>query len=53
MLDVNLVFIYYFILFATKIKEKREKKRSDEKNLTETFGAYERLGLPELRVRAV
>ena len=26
MLDVNLVFIYYFILFATKIKEKREKK---------------------------
>ena len=32
--------------------EKREKKKW-RGDLTETIGAYERLGLPELRVRAV
>ena len=42
----NILFIFYFILFATLITKKKKKKwRGD---LTETIGAYERLGLLEL-----
>ena len=51
------LFIYLFILFlfATIItknirKEEKKKRRGD---LTETIEAYERLGLLELRARAV
>ena len=51
------LFIYLFILFlfATIItknirKEEKKKRRGD---LTETIDAYERLGLLELRARAV
>ena len=58
MLDVNLVFIYYFICHTIITKNKgkereREKKNEVAKNLTETIGAYERLGFLELRVTAV
>ena len=48
-------YVIYFILFATQ-KLKKEKKREKKKwrrDLTKTIGAYERLGLLELRVRAV
>ena len=51
-----LIFIYfYFILFATLItknigKEEEEKKKKWRGDLTETIGAYERLGLLELRL---
>ena len=47
-------FIIYFILFATLItknigKEEEEKKKKKWRgDLTETIGAYERLGLLEL-----
>ena len=57
MLDVNLVFIYYFIchtiITKNKGKEREREKNEVAKNLTETIGAYERLGFLELRVRAV
>ena len=56
MLDVNLVFIYYFICHTIITKNKgkeRERKNEVAKNLTETIGAYERLGFLELRVTAV
>ena len=56
MLDVNLVFIYYFICHTIITKNKgkeREKKMKWRGDLTETIGAYERLGFLELRVRAV
>ena len=50
-------FIYLFILFLFAIiitinirKEEKKKRRGD---LTETIEAYERLGLLELRARAV
>ena len=49
------IFIYfiYFILFATLItknigKEEEKKKKKWRGDLTETLGAYERLGLLEL-----
>ena len=46
-------FLFYFILFATLItknigKEEEEKKKKWRGDLTETIGAYERLGLLEL-----
>ena len=46
----------YFILFATLItknigKEEEEKKKKWRGDLTETIGAYERLGLLELRAK--
>ena len=56
MLDFNLVFIYYFICHTIITKNKgkeREKKMKRRGDLTETIGAYERLGFLELRVRAV
>ena len=57
MLDVNLVFIYYFIFHTiitkNKGKEREREKNEVAKNLTETIGTYERLGFLELRVRAV
>ena len=56
MLDFNLVFIYYFICHTIITKNKgkeREKKMKWRGDLTETIGAYERLGFFELRVRAV
>ena len=57
MLDVNLVFIYYFvchtIITKNKGKEREREKNEVAKNLTETIGAYERLGFLELRVTAV
>ena len=56
MLDFNLVFIYYFICHTIITKNKgkeREKKMKWRGDLTETIGAYERLGLLELRARAV
>ena len=62
MLDVNLVFICYFICHTIITKNKgkeRERERERERemkwpgDLTETIGAYERLGFLELRVRAV
>ena len=45
--------LFYFILFATLItknigKEEEEKKKKWRGDLTETIGAYERLGLLEL-----
>ena len=54
-LDVNLVFIYYFICHTiiTKNKGKEREREKVAKNLTETIGAYERLGFLELRVTAV
>ena len=56
-LDVNLVFIYYFIchtiITKNKGKEREREKNEVAKNLTETIGAYERLGFLELRVTAV
>ena len=57
MLDVNLVFIYYFIchtiITKNKGKEREREKNEVAKNLTETIRAYERLGFLELRVTAV
>ena len=57
MLDFNLVFIYYFIchtiITKNKGKEREREKNEVAKNLTETIGAYERLGFLELRVTAV
>ena len=57
MLDVNLVFIYYFIchtiITKNKGKEREREKNEVAKNLTETIGAYERLRFLELRVTAV
>ena len=56
MLDFNLVFICYFICHTIITKNKgkeREKKMKWRGDLTETIGAYERLGLLELRARAV
>ena len=56
MLDVNLVFTYYFICYTMITKNKgkeRERKKKWRGAPTETIGAYERLGLLELRVRAV
>ena len=54
--SLPIYFSIYFTLFATqslqKIKEKREKKKW-RGDLTETIGAYERLGLLELRVRCI
>ena len=51
---------YLFILFylphnnyKKETAERREKKMKWRGDLTETIGAYERLGLLELRVRAV
>ena len=58
-MDVNLVFIYYFICHTIITKNKgKEREREREKNevaknLTETIGAYERLGFLKLRVTAV
>ena len=48
-----LILFIYFILFATLItknigKEEEEKKKKWRGDLTETIGAYERLGLLEL-----
>ena len=47
-------YLFYFICHTIikKIKEKREKKKW-RGDLTETIGAYERLGLLELRVRCI
>ena len=52
---LHFLFIYfYFILFATLItknigkEEEEEKKKEWRGDLTETIGAYERLGLLEL-----
>ena len=58
MLDVNLVFICYFICHTiiTKNKGKEREREREMKwrgDLTETIGAYERLGFLELRVTAV
>ena len=48
---IFLTFLFYFILFATLITKnigKEEKKKKWRGDLTETIGAYERLGLLEL-----
>ena len=48
------LFFIYFILFATLItknigkEEEKKKKKKWRGDLTETIGAYERLGLLEL-----
>ena len=58
MLDVNLVFIYYLTCHTIITKNKGKEREREEimkwrGDLTETIGAYERLGFLELRVRAV
>ena len=56
MLDVNLVFICYFICHTIITKNKGKEREREMKwrgDLTETIGAYERLGFLELRVTAV
>ena len=51
---IYFIYLFYFILFATLItknigKEEEEKKKKKWRgDLTETIGAYERLGLLEL-----
>ena len=52
--EVIYLFIIYFILFGTLItknigkEEGKKKKKKWRGDLTETIGAYERLGLLEL-----
>ena len=47
---LNFIFICYIIITKNIGKEEKKKWQGD---LTETMGAYERLGLLELRARAV
>ena len=46
----NFLFLFYFIchIIITKNIGKEEKKKKWQGDLTETIGAYERLGLLEL-----
>ena len=54
-LDFIYFYLFYFICntIIKNIKEKREKKKKWWGDVTESIGPYERLGLLELRVRAV
>ena len=51
-MTLRIYFIFYFILFATLITKnigrEEKKKKKWRGDLTETIGAYERLGLLEL-----
>ena len=49
---IFIVFYFYLHTIITKYKGKEEKKKW-QGDLTETIGTYERLGLLELRARAV
>ena len=52
---LNNLFLFYFIFCPTIITKNKgkERKKKWQGDLTETIGAYERLGLLELWVRAV
>ena len=54
-LDFIYFYLFYFICntIITKKKEKKKKKKKWWGDVTESIGPYERLGLLELRVRAV